>query len=98
MECSIVCVFGMSLRSYSHCYVVSSSFVDVFFVCRMVFALGQHVTDIRWDMGNIEMTERMNRRIVEEENRLLRTRWLHTRICCAKTACCSSMPLISVGT
>jgi hypothetical protein len=43
---------------------------------RLLSVLSLHVTDNKWDLEDTEMTVRTRRSMGEEENRVLRTRWL----------------------
>ena len=72
------------------CFVISLSFL-VPFLLLVSFAGGGllpelflHVTDNGWDLADMEMTV-TRRSIAEEENRMLRTRWLG-RSCGGKPA------------
>jgi len=86
-------VFGLCFRLFSHFLVVSGSFFVACFVCQLQFALVLHITDNGWDLGNTEMTVSTRRRIAEEENRVLRTRWLG-RSCGGKTTPTTTKPRI----
>jgi hypothetical protein len=82
------------------CFLVSLSFL-VTLLLLVSFAgwdllseLILHGTDNGWDFGDTEMTVRTRRRrMVEEENHVLRTRWLG-RSCGRKTAPTTSKPRI----
>jgi len=85
-------VFGPGFRLYSRFFVVSRSFLVVSFAgWRLLSELILHVTDNGWDLGDTEMTVRTRRRMGEEENRVLRTRWLG-RSCGGKTAPTTTNP------
>jgi hypothetical protein len=97
-------VFGPGFRLYCRFFVVSLSFLCRFFVVsrsvlvacfvgRLGFALVLHDTDNRWDLGNTGMTVRTRRRMAEQENRVLCTRWLG-RSCGGKTAPTTTKPSI----
>jgi len=81
------------------CFLVSLSFLVPFLLLvsfagwRLLSELILHVTDNGWDLGNTEMTVRTRRRMAEEENRVLRTRWLG-RSCGGKTAPTTTKPRI----
>ena len=86
----------------------SAGFSFVFsFLCRFSFnsrclfrlpvGVCLHITDNRWDLGDSEMTVRTRRRMAEEENYVLRTRWLG-RSCGGKTAPTTTKPRSGVGT
>jgi len=89
-------VFGPGFRLFSRFFVVSRSFLVACFVCwlGLLSELILHVTDNGWDLGDTEMTVRTRRRrMAEEENRVLRTRWLG-RSCGGKTAPTTTKPRI----
>ena len=86
-------VFGPGCQLFSRFFVVSRSFIVACFVCRLGFALVLHVMDNGWDLGNTEMSVKTRRRMTEEENRVLRTRWLG-RSCGGKTAPTTTKPRI----
>jgi hypothetical protein len=65
------------------CFLVSLSFLVAFLLLvsfagwRLLPELILHVTDNGWDLGDTEMTvSTRRRRMAEEENCVLRTRWL----------------------
>ena len=75
MQDWIESVFRAGLCMYSRFFVVSRSFLVACFISWLGFALVLHVPDKGLDVGNTEMTVRARRRIAEEENGVLRTRW-----------------------
>ena len=90
MEGWIEWVIGPGFRLFSCFLVASRSFLVVSFrMWRLLSELDLHVTD----MGSwgYEMTVRRRRRMEEEENRVLRTRWLG-RSCGGKTAPTTTEP------
>ena len=91
-------VFGPGFRLYCRFVVVSRSFLVACFVgwLGLLSELILHVMDNRWDLRDMEMMVR-RRRMAEEENRVLRTRWLG-RSCGGKTAPTTAEPHNCVGT
>jgi hypothetical protein len=90
-------VFGLGFRLFlvSLSFLVPFLLLVSFAMWRLLSELDLHVTD----MGSwgYEMTIRTRRRMGEEENRVLRTRWLG-RSCGGKTAPTTTEPRIRVGT
>jgi hypothetical protein len=75
------------------CILVSMSFLVSFTGWRLVSEQILHVMDNGWDLGDMDMTVRTRRRTGEDENSVLRTRWLG-RSCGGKTAPTTTKPCI----